>query len=254
MQSDKTRIIIVDDNIDFTYILSEYLSGFEEFVIVGIANNGYMALELINKKEPDVVILDIVMPEIDGLGVLEKIIYVKKKPQLIMLSAIGHNKTIQLALSLGADYFIMKPFNMNDLALRIKQLHSLKNAPESINPPGEENPELNNEDRIVNILNEIGVSSRLKGYKYLKYAIKMVSDDFSAINSITKLIYYNTAKEFKTTASRVERAIRNAIEICWCKGNFKTINLIFNIYLNEKKIRPTNSEFITIIVEQLRKK
>lgn len=248
-----TRIVLVDDNIDFSYVLSEYLSGIKEFEIVGTANNGHRALELIKEKEPDVVILDIVMPETDGLGVLEKIINIKNKPQFIMLSAIGQDKTIQLALSLGADFFMLKPFDMNDLVLRIKQLHSMRNVPKNIISLKDES-EFNIDEKIDYILNEIGVPSHLKGYKYLKFAIKMVWNDFSAVNSITKIIYSAIAKDFKTTGSRVERAIRNAIENCWNKGNMNKIDHIFYSKLSEKNIRPTNSEFIIIIVEKLRKK
>ncbi|MHB1152126.1 MAG: sporulation transcription factor Spo0A [Eubacteriales bacterium] len=254
MLSCKTRIIIVDDNIDFSYVLSEYLAGFEEFEIVGTANNGHLAVELIQEKEPDVVILDLVMPETDGFGVLEKYTNTKNKPQFIMLSAFGQDKTIQLALSLGADFFILKPFDMNDLVLRIKQLQSMRNAPNLINNYGEDKPEISIEDRIDRILKEIGVLSHLKGYKYLKHAVKMVLNDFSAVNSITKFIYSGIAKEYNTTGSRVERAIRNAIEICWYKGNLKTIENIFNFKCSENNIRPTNSEFIITIVEQLRKR
>lgn len=254
MLSYKTRIVIVDDNIDFSYVLNEYLSGFDEFEIVGTAGNGHIALELIKEKEPDVVILDIVMPETDGLSVLEKMTDIKNKPQFIMLSAIGQDKTIQLALSLGADFFILKPFDMNDLVLRIKQLQTMRKIPQSINIFREDKPEYIIEQKIVDILNEIGVPSHLKGYKYLKYAVKMVWNDFSVINSITKVIYSGIAKEFKTTGPRVERAIRNAIEICWSRGNIKIIDYIFNYKSNEKNSRPTNSEFIIIIVEQLREK
>lgn len=253
MLSYKTRIIIADDNIDFSYVLSEYLSAFDEFEIVGTANNGHTALELIKEKEPDVVILDLVMPETDGFGVLEKFINIQNKPQFIMLSAFGQDKTIQLALSLGADFFILKPFDMNDLVLRIKQLQSMRNVPNHINISVEDKSEINIEDRINHILNELGVPSHLKGYKYLRHAVKMVLNDFSAVNSITKFIYSGIAKEFKTTGSRVERAIRNAIEICWYKGNLKAIENIFKFKYSKKDIRPTNSEFIIIIVEHLRK-
>jgi two-component system response regulator (stage 0 sporulation protein A) len=223
MLSEKTRIVVADDNADFTYILSEYLSKFDEMEVVGTANNGFDAFELIKEKKSDVVILDIVMPQLDGLGVLEKInnIHMKEKPQFIMLSATGQDKTIQLASSLGADYFIVKPFDMNDLVQRIRQLQSFRHTSQNIAEDKEniilskvEKLKIDFEARIINILDEIGVPSHLKGYNYLKHAIKMVMEDFSAINSITKFIYMDIAKgqgaRLRAAARLVLCALRGA--------------------------------------------
>ena len=252
MQAEKTHLLFVDDNKDFTEILCDYLSAFEEF-IVETANNGYDAIRLITEKEPDVVVLDIVMPDLDGLCVLEKIntINLKKKPHFIIISALGQEKTIQLALSLGADFFIEKPFEIKTLVLRIRQLLALKSNEMIVHSEKPHSAEKNDKANIINLLNQIGMPEHLKGYKYLIYAILMVTEDFSAISSVTKLIYASVAAEYKTTPSRVERAIRNAIEITWCKGNFEMIEPLFAIKFNDSISKPSNSEFITTIVKQV---
>lgn len=257
MQSEKIKIIVVDDNKDLTDILCEYLSGFEEFEIAGAASNGRDAIEIIKAQEPDVVIMDIVMPNMDGIGVLENLknIHMTKRPQFIMLSAIGQDKTIQIALSLGAEFFIVKPFDMNDLVLRIKQLQLLKHpkADEIIAPDNLKSEKIIDLG-VAAILDEMGMPSHLKGYQYLKYATIMVIKDLTAINSVTKLIYTNVANEYKTTPIRVERAVRNAIEITWCRGNIKYIDSIFASQLVSVDSRPTNSQFIIMIAAQYRNK
>jgi two-component system, response regulator, stage 0 sporulation protein A len=260
MQSEKLRIMVVDDSKDFTDILCDYLSGFEGFEIAETASDGLTALKVIQAQEPDVVIMDIVMPNLDGLGVLENLkkIHMEKKPQFIMLSAIGQDKTIQIALSLGADFFIVKPFDMNDLVSRIRQLqlrhpNDIKaNYAYDITTFDDMNQAKDIDLRVTAILNDIGVPSHLKGYKYLKYAITMVIKDLTAINSVTKLIYTSIADEYKTTPTRVERAIRNAIELTWCKGNIEYIDSIFTDQGGSP--RPTNSEFIIMIASQYKRK
>lgn len=259
MQSEKLKIVVVDDNKDLTDILCEYLSGFEEFEIAGTAGNGFDAIEVIKVQEPDIVIMDIVMPNMDGLGVLENLknIHMIKRPQFIMLSAIGQDKTIQIALSLGAEFFVVKPFDMNDLVSRIKQLQLLRHPKVKETNRADDmilsdNLKLNKiiEPGVANILDEMGMPSHLKGYKYLKYAIMMVLKDLTAINSVTKLIYTSVADEYKATPTRVERAMRNAIEITWCKGNIKYIDSIFAAHLVGGNLRPTNSQFIIMIASQ----
>lgn len=250
MELKKTGILLADDNKDFVNILNEYLSSVDDFYIAGVANNGVDALNMIKDKKPDVVILDIVMPKLDGLGVLQRVSPMSKKPQFIVLSAIGQDKTVQLALSLGADFFIEKPFDIEDLVLRIRQLQSFKRCSTIKNIKLTPEKEENSEQRINELLEMLGVPEHLKGYHYLKSAIQLVLEDLTAMNSVYKKVYANIADSSGTTPSRVERAIRNAIEITWNKGNLSTIDTIFPIE-DMNKIKPTNSEFILKLVDQI---
>ncbi|HEX3037867.1 MAG TPA: sporulation transcription factor Spo0A [Oscillospiraceae bacterium] len=252
MELEKTAIMLADDNKDFVNILNEYLSSIDGFFIVGIANDGIDALNMIKEKKPDVVILDIVMPKLDGLGVLQRANRKLKKPQFIVLSAIGQDKTVQMALSLGADFFIEKPFDMEDLVLRIKQLQSLSRISNIKNLELTSGTENNTEQQVEEILEMLGMPEHLKGYCYIKSAIKLVMEDLSAMNSIYKKVYANIADSFGTTPNRVERAIRNAIEITWNKGNFSAINAMFP-FEDMNGFRPANSEFILKLVDQINK-
>lgn len=253
MPSNKVHYIIADDNKDLTEILCSYLSNFDEFILDGIADNGIDAVNLIIEKEPDLIIMDIVMPRLDGFSVLEKIKSdMKKKPHIIVLSALGQEKTIKLALTLGAEFFVEKPFNLKDFVQRIRQLLIL----DYDEPKLEEEeiiskiPEKSYEEKIVEILNRIGMPEHLKGYHYLIYAISLVVEDFSAISSMTKTIYEKTAREFKATHTRVERAIRNAIEVAWSKGNLEYIESLFPA--NRDVIsKPSNTEFISTVVKNI---
>jgi two-component system response regulator (stage 0 sporulation protein A) len=253
----KTRIVIVDDNIDFLRILREFLSQKEEFEVVGCASDGIEAINIIKTSEPDVVILDIVMPKLDGLGVLEKYrtLEINKKPQFIVTSAIGHYKTTQIAMSLGAEYFMIKPFDLEDMVSRIHQLQSVGRVKGAENSQSIWNPaqemEKNLERQIANILDYMGVPSHLKGYKYLIFSVLMVVKDLTAINSVTKIIYAETAKKFKTTWTRVERSIRNAIEITWSRGDIDLIYKMFKNEISEDKARPSNSEFIMMVANKI---
>lgn len=249
MQNTKIRIVIVDDNLDLIFLLKSYISQKEDMVVVGTATNGLYAVKLITELSPDVVIMDIVMPMLDGLGVLEKLkaIEKSKKPMYIILSAIAPPKVTQIAFSLGAEYFIMKPFDPEALISRIRQLLLYKNSSKDskLNAP------LSAEDmqhKIIKIFNLIGMPIKLKGYQYLIDAIIIVVQDISAVNSITKKVYPVIASKNKISSSRVERAIRNAIEITWTRGNLENINSMFETNMNGIKTRPSNSEFISKIV------
>jgi two-component system response regulator (stage 0 sporulation protein A) len=252
----KTKIVVVDDNTDFLNILCKFLSQNGNFEVVGCASDGIEAINTIQSKEPDVVILDIVMPKLDGLGVLEKYRSVNggKKPQFIVTSAIGHYKTTQIAMSLGAEYFMIKPFDLEDLVSRIHQLLSIgkvKSAAHQSNVNPTQEMERNMERQIAKILDNLGVPSHLKGYSYLIFAVLMVVKDLTTINSVTKIIYTETAKKYKTTWTRVERSIRNAIELTWTRGDIELIHKLFQNEMNAEKTRPSNSEFIMMVANKI---
>lgn len=257
----KIQVVIADDNKEFIDILREYLSKQNDIEIVGTAKDGNEAYELIVEKLPDIVILDIIMPHLDGLGVLEKLrsVTLKKRPLFIILSAVGQDKITQRALALGAEYYVVKPFDIEVLVSRIRQLKdSCQNpviksdytmeAKGSYHIPVQRNLEV----EVTNIMHEIGVPAHIKGYQYLRDAIMMVVKDLDIINSITKQLYPSIAREYNTTPSRVERAIRHAIEVAWSRGQVDAIDSLFGYTVSVGKGKPTNSEFIAMVADKLR--
>lgn len=260
------QIVISDDNKDFCEILSEYLGKQPDMEVVGIAHNGVEACSMIQEKQPDIVILDVIMPHLDGIGVLErmKTVNFEKRPVFIMLSAVGQDKITEKALNLGAEYYIIKPFDMGTLIKRIRQLKEnhqiIKNNTKSTNSPGITNSAqptyamsaLSLEKEVTNVIHEIGIPAHIKGYQYLRDAIIMAINDMDILNSITKQLYPNIAKKYNTTPSRVERAIRHAIEVAWSRGKMDTIDKLFGYTVNNGKGKPTNSEFVALIADRLR--
>lgn len=227
---EKIRVLIADDNIEFAMTLNGYLEKEEEMEVIGMAKDGNEAYTMITEKQPDVVLLDVIMPHLDGLGVLEKLgsTQLDKMPLCIMLSAVGQDKITQKAIGLGAEYYIVKPF---DISLLIKRIKEIKNyQPSSVKgnfasreikqqyielAPESKKNEGNLEALVTNVIHEVGVPAHIKGYQYLREAIMMVVNDIDIINQITKQLYPEIAEKYKTTPSRVERAIRHAIEVAW---------------------------------------
>ena len=264
---EKIRVLIADDNIEFVMTLHGYLEKEEEMEVIGMAKDGNEAYTMILEKQPDVVLLDVIMPHLDGLGVLEKLsaTQITKMPLCIMLSAVGQDKITQKAINLGAEYYIVKPFDISLLIKRIKdfkyyQPGSVKGnyasreikqqyieiAPESKKDEG------NLEALVTNVIHEVGVPAHIKGYQYLREAIMMVVNDIDIINQITKQLYPEIADKYKTTPSRVERSIRHAIEVAWGRGQTETVESIFGYTVSAAKGKPTNSEFIAMIADKLR--
>ena len=259
---EKLNIAIADDNERMLRLLADIVESDEELSVVGTARDGEEAYQVIQEKEPDVVLLDIMMPKLDGLGVLERINRdrtLKKHPAFIMISAIGQERITENAFDLGADYYIMKPFD-NDMVINrikkvknrtlgVKGLESRKvNAYEKL----EEEEEPNLEADVTEIIHEIGVPAHIKGYQYLRDAIIMSVNDMDMLNSITKILYPTIAKKYQTTSSRVERAIRHAIEVAWSRGKMDTIDEMFGYTIHNGKGKPTNSEFIALITDRIR--
>jgi two-component system response regulator (stage 0 sporulation protein A) len=254
----KIKILIADDNKEFCEIVGEYLSRERDIELVGTANDGFEALEMIKESNPDILVLDIIMPHLDGLGVLEKLnsMDIDKMPEIVVLSAVGQDKITQRALALGADYYIIKPFDMQIFIKRIRQMMDnnvvqiekrRKSQPENFFTEGQ-----SLDVEITNIIHEIGVPAHIKGYLYLREAIKIVINDVELLSAVTKELYPTIAKKYNTTASRVERAIRHAIEVAWSRGKVDTINNLFGYTIHNDKGKPTNSEFIAMVADKIR--
>lgn len=258
----KIKVCVVDDNRELVALLEEYISGQEDMEVIGVAHNGQDCLNLLNTVDPDILILDIIMPHLDGLAVLEKLRETKqgKVPNVIMLTAFGQEDVTKKAVDLGASYFILKPFDMENLGNHIRQVSGKANnilkkpAQYSYRSTGgqtESKPQ-NLSASITSIIHEIGVPAHIKGYLYLREAISMVYNDIELLGSITKVLYPDIAKKYNTTASRVERAIRHAIEVAWSRGNIESISSLFGYTVSMSKAKPTNSEFIAMVADKLR--
>ncbi|MFD3157379.1 sporulation transcription factor Spo0A [Haloimpatiens sp. FM7330] len=267
MEDSKINVIIADDNKEFCNILHDYLLTQRDVVVSGIAKDGVEALKLIEEKKPDLVILDIIMPHLDGLGVLERLgnMDLEHMPRVIVLSAVGQYKITQRAITLGADYYVVKPFDMDVFIKRIRQMFNntisnsgikRKNALQFGNEETmvQESRHEDLETQITNIIHEIGVPAHIKGYMYLREAIIMVINDIELLSAVTKELYPSIAKKYNTTSSRVERAIRHAIEVAWSRGQVETINKLFGYTIHNDKGKPTNSEFIAMVADKLRLK
>lgn len=250
------KIAIVDDNKEFCEILEEYLSTQEDFTLVGTAYNGNQALELLQEKEVDLMILDIIMPHLDGIGVLEnmELMDLKKRPKVIILTTLGQEVTTQRSIELGADYYILKPFDLDVLSTRIRQLFEGNTVREkNVTYQGQSGRANRNMDvEVTRIIHQMGVPAHIKGYQYLRDAILFVIEDVSLLGAITKELYPMIAEKYATTASRVERAIRHAIELAWDRGNVEMMTKFFGYTINIERGKPTNSEFIAMVADKLR--
>ena len=247
----RTRVMIADDNREFCELLREYFDGQEDMEVVAVAHNGLEAIDFIMRSEPDVVILDIIMPHLDGIGVLERLseMELKKRPKIVMLTAFGQEKVTQKVVQMGADYYVLKPFDLEVLTSRVRQM--VGNGQEVARPQTTPKPRTMDVE-VTTIIHEIGIPAHIKGYHYLRDAIVMVVSRVELLSAITKELYPSIAGKYKTTPSRVERAIRHAIEVAWNRGNLDLINSMFGHTVSQERGKPTNSEFIAMIADRLR--
>lgn len=265
--NEKITVLIADDNPEFAMTLASYLRKENDMDIVGMVKDGEEAYELIKELKPDVVLLDIIMPHLDGLGVLEKLNenQIDKMPICIILSAVGQDKITQRAINLGAQYYVVKPFEIKLLIKRIREIKNYQPEKQKNNfigkeiksqyieiDPNKRNNEENVEALVTNIIHEVGVPAHIKGYQYLREGIFLVIEDGNMMNYITKLLYPTIAKKYKTTSNSVERAIRHAIEIAWNRGKIELLEEMFGYTISGEKSKPTNSQFIAMIADKLR--
>lgn len=255
----KIRIGIADDNKEFCDILTEFFQAQPDMEIAFVCQNGMEAVDRCLAEQPDILILDMIMPYLDGIGVMDRLhtLMSEKIPKIIVLSALGQESVTLRAINMGAAYYLVKPFDLGSLVSRIQLMtggeqekpaktamnHVIRSAAEDVEPL---------ELAITNIIHEVGVPAHIKGYHYLRDAIAMVVDNMELLGAVTKELYPAIANKNKTTPSRVERAIRHAIEVAWNRGKLETINALFGYTIQNDKGKPTNSEFIAIIADKLR--
>lgn len=251
MTREGIKVAIADDNREFAGIMEEFLRNQEDIELVGVAYNGEEILSILEEQKPDVIILDIIMPHLDGIGVLERINAAGgRRPKIIMLTAFGQESITQRVVELGADYYVLKPFNMDVLVNRIRQLASSITSQRPVVAQAIKARPLDVE--VTNIIREIGIPAHIKGYQYLRDAIMMIIGEMELLGAVTKVLYPMIAEKYSTTPSRVERAIRHAIEVAWSRGNMDMINRLFGYTIKLEKGKPTNSEFMAMIADKLR--
>jgi len=251
MQKEKIKVLLADDGVDFCNIVKGLLEKTGEIDVVATVHNGEDAMLKIAEHKPDVALLDSIMPKLDGMGVLEQLKAENAhKPVCIMISGWTDDNAVQNALNLGADYYLAKPFDTNALISRIKQFKARPATKSKIMVETQKVVSL--EARVTSVLHEIGVPAHIRGYHFMREAILMAIENHDVLNFVTKELYPAIAKKSGSTASRVERAIRHAIEVAWSRGKLDAIENIFGYTVNNSKGKPTNSEFIALISDRLR--
>ncbi len=247
--SDEGRIKIglAEDNVEFCRVLQEFLKPINEIQVVGMAHDGLSALKMVEEKPMDVLLLDLVLPNMDGLAVLEKIKNMPNKPRVIILSAFGNEAMTRRAVDLGADYFIVKPFNLEILVQRIKEIAGWGRK----KPTGYTRDDVELEKQVSELLQKLHILPHLNGYAYLRAAIILCIKEPSTINAVTKNLYPRIAEQFNTTRQCVERAIRFAIETAWNRGNVEDLHQLMGYAVDQKKGKPTNISFIAKIADKI---
>lgn len=253
---EEVRVILVDDNAELRRSMKSYLERQEGIRVCAECSNGLEALEAVGKHHADVLVLDVIMPQMDGYCFMEEMLrqHGDNMPQIIVTSALGRDDFIVRAVELGAKYYMIKPFEMSVLAGRIRELHG---QPHSVVMTGGIRSavgmqSMSMDEKLASIFLTIGIPAHIKGYAFLREAVKMVVDNPDLINRITKELYPGIGKRFNTSASKVERAIRHAIEVAWSRGRVETLNKVFGCKVATREDKPTNGEFIAMLSDKFR--
>ncbi len=243
------KLLVIDDDKNFCELVGEYFSNLDDYHVCGCVSNSSEALAMIEKHNPNVIALDLVMPQPDGLTILEQIPHLKLsvRPYVIMLTSFSQSGLIKRTSELNAAYYIVKPFELSFLDRRIRQLVRDDNSTNFV-----EVKSRNLDVDVTKIIHQMGVPAHVKGYQYLRDAIIMVAEESNLIGAVTKELYPMIADKYDTTASRVERAIRHAIELAWDRGNIDLMNQYFGYTINIERGKPTNSEFIAMVADKIR--
>ena len=242
---DKMRILVADSGEEYRRILAETLNAEADMEVVGETGDGEETISLAQSLRPDAIVMEMVLSGADGIEVLSRLRQeAGKHPVILVVSSFARGNMAQLAAEMGADYYLMKPCKITAVTERLRQL---------VNTGGEgsEPEEENLEAVVTSIIHEIGVPAHIKGYQYLREAIVIAAKDMEVINAVTKILYPEVAKRYHTTASRVERAIRHAIEVAWDRGDLEILQKYFGYTVSNAKGKPTNSEFIAMIADRL---
>ena len=244
----RTTVIIADNAEEFCAGLSAALHASDGFQILGTATDGEQAIRMVTERKPDVLVLDLMLAKKDGLAVLKAISGMERKPVTLATSRFITDYVASAAANLGVRYLMVKPCDMTAL---VERLEEIRGGESQQKPVSRQSAPANIESMVTSIIHEIGVPAHIKGYQYLREAIIIAVNDMDVINAITKVLYPQVAKTFQTTPSRVERAIRHAIEVAWDRGDLDTLQRFFGYTVSNTKGKPTNSEFIALIADKL---
>ncbi|MBO2527059.1 MAG: sporulation transcription factor Spo0A [Clostridiales bacterium] len=241
------RVLLANSSEDYSKQLAATLKQSERYAVVGTANDGIEAIDLLREVKPEILVVDMMLPQADGVAVLKAAIALEKKPMLLVLADFMTEFVSNLLVSLGVQYVLLKPCTPRAVLERLNEMR------DSMTPrsPYQRTREANVEAMVTSMIHEIGVPAHIKGYQYLREAIIIAVKDMEVINAITKVLYPQVAKTFATTPSRVERAIRHAIEVAWDRGDLETLQRFFGYTVSNTKGKPTNSEFIALIADKL---
>ena len=243
-----TSVIIADNSEEFCGSLTAALQRSHAYQVLGTATDGEQAARMVTERKPDVLVLDMMLPKRDGISVLKAIAAMERKPAILATSGFVTDYVASAAASLGARYLMLKPCDMSALVERLEEIRGGENRRKTM---PRRSDKTNIETMVTGIIHEIGVPAHIKGYQYLREAIIIAVNDMDVINAITKVLYPQVAKTFQTTPSRVERAIRHAIEVAWDRGDLDTLQRFFGYTVSNTKGKPTNSEFIALIADRL---
>ncbi len=241
-------VIIADNSQEFCSGLVAALQRASGFQVLGTANDGEQAIRMVLDRKPKILVLDMMLKKQDGISVLKAIGSMEHKPVVLATSGFITDYVASAAASLGVRYLMLKPCDMSALVERLEEIRGAATQKGSVRPGAGQG---NIETLVTGIIHEIGVPAHIKGYQYLREAIIIATQDMDVINAITKVLYPQVAKTFQTTPSRVERAIRHAIEVAWDRGDLDTLQRFFGYTVSNTKGKPTNSEFIALIADKL---
>ncbi len=243
-----TTVVIADGSEEFCEALTEALHEAGGFQILGTAPDGEQAITMITQRKPDILVLDLLLAKKDGIAVLKSISGMDHRPITLATSRFVTDYVGSIASGLGVKYMMLKPCDMPTL---VQRLEEMRGSEAQRKLPDRRADKTNIESMVTSIIHEIGVPAHIKGYQYLREAIIIAVNDMDVINAITKVLYPQVAKTFQTTPSRVERAIRHAIEVAWDRGDLDTLQRFFGYTVSNTKGKPTNSEFIALIADKL---
>ena len=254
LMSDKTKALLVEDSKEFSDRCVTLLRGYG-FEVKTVTKDGYEVVDAIMTFKPEVVILEAFMPRLDAIGVMKRVKdqMPEYSPKYMVMSSYDNGFLEREVLAAGATYYFLRPMDVDILVERIVSLSGRSQPSNVITLSSQKQPQ-NLEMMITGIIHQIGVPAHIKGYNYLRTAIMMVVKDMDLLNYITKELYPEIAKAYKTTSSRVERAIRHSIEVAWTRGKPQTMNEVFGYTINTGKGKPTNSEFIAMVADRIRLK
>lgn len=246
---EESKILIANENAEESKQISEKLTEEKTNRIVKTTSSGKEAIELVQTENFDAIVLDLVLTDVDGFEVIEKAKSLNPKTKIIVVSALSSDTFIKKAISMGAEYYMLKPLNIETLAKRVEDLFAQDIDTSSV--ISRNDGEKSIEEKITNIFITVGIPAHIKGYQFLREAIKLAMEDPDIINSITKKLYPSIAERFDTSASKVERAIRHAIEVAWNRGKIENINNIFGLTVYTNNEKPTNGEFIALVADKM---